>query len=259
MLAGVDAFWCRPPRGNVGDQLTPWLIARISGRDARWVPAAGPGQRYFVAGSIAGLAGARADVWGSGVMRRDDVLDPAARFHAVRGPLTREAALRSGARCPDVYGDPGWLVPRLLPRPRHPGGPVGYVAHLSQVAGARRLLPHRWRLIDVRQPVEEFVDDLTSCSLIVSTSLHGIILAHAYGLPAVWAEAGRLPMGDGTKFHDHYLGAGIPMPPAWAVGPDGEGLRDRDLYDFATTADGAQVADRLLDACPFRPALRPPA
>ena len=66
------------------------------------------------AGSVAALAGPGAIVWGAGVMNADDRIDPRAELVAVRGPLTREAALRSGVPCPPVYGDPALLVPRFL-------------------------------------------------------------------------------------------------------------------------------------------------
>jgi len=37
--AAVPAFWCRiPSQDNVGDRLTLWLIRRITGQPARWVP-----------------------------------------------------------------------------------------------------------------------------------------------------------------------------------------------------------------------------
>jgi hypothetical protein len=46
----------------------------------------------------------------------------------------------------------------------------------------------------------------------VSSSLHGIILAHAYGIPVAWTEFSTGLKGDGVKFLDHYASVGITDP-----------------------------------------------
>ncbi|MFI6284077.1 polysaccharide pyruvyl transferase family protein [Streptomyces sp. NPDC051018] len=253
MVEAVPAFWCRAPsQGNVGDRLTPWLIRRIRGAPARWTAPHAPGRKHFVTGSVISLAGQGAVVWGSGVMNDGEGVDPRAELAAVRGPLTREAALRSGAFCPPVYGDPALLVPRFLPRAgRRRGRIPAVVPHFADKARAGRGTPDGWQFIDVQQSVEDVVERLVRAPLVASSSLHGIILSHAYGTPAVWISYRDLPGGDGTKFHDYFLSVGVPVPPPIAVGPTGSGLDMGSLRDFATLPGRLPDLDLLLDRCPF--------
>jgi len=250
----VPAFWCRAPsQGNVGDRLTPWLIRRISGAPARWVAPHAPGRKHFVTGSVVALAGPGCVVWGAGVMEAGEYVDPRAELLAVRGPLTREAALRSGAACLPVYGDPGLLVPRYLPRrPARAGVGPAVVPHFADKARARRGVPQGWQIIDVQNSVEDVVEQLMGACLVASSSLHGIVLSHAYGIPAVWISFRDLPSGDGSKFHDYFLSVGVPVPPPVSVGPVGAGLDAVALGDFATLPSDLPDLDLLLERCPFR-------
>src|SRR5699024_12305737 len=52
--------------------------------------------------------------------------------------------------------------------------------------------------------IEDTLDAITSCEVIVSTSLHGLILADAYGIPNAWliADTGY---GKEHKFWDYLL------------------------------------------------------
>ncbi|OEJ23077.1 hypothetical protein AR457_38495 [Streptomyces agglomeratus] len=254
MVEAVPAFWCRAPsQGNVGDRLTPWLVRRICGAPARWVAPHTPGRKHFVTGSVISLAGPGAVVWGAGVMHAGEDIDPRAEMVAVRGPLTREAALRSGAACPPVYGDPALLVPRFLPRrARGTARRPAVVPHFADKACAQRAVPDGWQLVDVQRRVEDVVDQLVRAPLVVSSSLHGIVLSHAYGIPAVWISYGDLPSGDGTKFHDYFLSVGVPVPPAFPVGRTGTGLDSAALADFATLPIRLPDLDLLMERCPFR-------
>ena len=211
----LRAFWCRiPSRPNFGDALTPWLIQRLAGHYPRFAMPGEQQPKYFVCGSIVALAGPNCTVWGAGLMNHDDMISPAARFLAVRGPRTRARALACGADCPPVYGDPALLLPRLHTPPAVPRQQLGFIAHFSD----RPRLDERWvsaqgmRLIDIQQDIDAVIDQVASCAWVMSSSLHGLIVAHAYGVPALWVRLRDLPSGDGTKFADHYeaLGAAVP-------------------------------------------------
>lgn len=44
------------------------------------------------------------------------------------------------------------------------------------------------------EEIESFIDEVCSCKAIFSSSLHGIVLAQAYGIPAQWIQVTDLPI-----------------------------------------------------------------
>jgi pyruvyltransferase len=247
----IRAWWCRiPSRPNFGDALTPWLIRQLAGRPAHFTPLSDPRPRYLVCGSVVAMADARCTVWGAGIMTTRDVIDAAATFLAVRGPLTRARALACGASCPEVLGDPGLLLATLRPAARALRGGVGIAPHFSD----RPHLVDHWsrsaevRIIDLQQPVGVVADAIADCELVVTSSLHAMVACHSYGVPVVWGRFRPLPSGDSSKFADYLLGVGLePRPPV----PLPYDLVDVDRVAGSAT-DGPQLdLDGLWQSCPF--------
>lgn len=197
---------------NFGDELSPLIVRHVAGRDCVWRP---PSRADLIAlGSLLEIAlrrGAPPLVWGSGL--RDGAAPPPApsqrtSFIAVRGPATRDA-LKLPAQV--ALGDPGLLAHRLCRRER------------SRL-GTRRavlLIPHfsTWPTprdsggFDVVAPTQRAADvvaRVAGARAVVSSSLHGIVVAHSLGVPAVLLAPQR---GSSTetawKYADHYdsLGA----------------------------------------------------
>lgn len=205
-------WWMEQPYpGNLGDILNPYIVERLSGLPPRFVP---KGDGILAIGSVIKFAREGTHVWGAGTPRMTDSLSPKASYHAVRGPLTRQLVLESGGHAPEIYGDPAMLMPLIRPaaQKRHRLGVIRHYTHASlplQISGdVVEIGLDRVGYSDI----EQFTDELTACEAIISTSLHGLIIAHAYGIPtrrAVFSAADRQIPGDGTKFSDHYAAFGI--------------------------------------------------
>ncbi|MFN9629200.1 MAG: polysaccharide pyruvyl transferase family protein [Cyanobacteriota bacterium] len=251
----VSAFWCRiPSRPNFGDALTPWLIRRLHGRAPRFALPSTADPTFFVSGSILALAGPRCIVWGSGIMTRQDRICPEARLLAVRGPLSRQRALECGVECPEVYGDPALLLP-LVHRPRQPRTRptvIGIVPHFSDLPR----LPAAWhhtaelQVIDLQQPIETVIDQLVACDWVASSSLHGLVASHAYGIKAAWLRFRDLPSGDDSKFSDYFQSIGLHDPQPVRASYDQLPLER--LAEHACRPPQLPDLQRLWQACPFR-------
>jgi len=198
----VPAHWW-DGHPNFGDDLTPWLLPNYG-----VLPIHRVASRAGLAGVGSILEFLPADwngvVWGSGLMRGEPHPLKNARMLAVRGHLTRELV---GAPDDVALGDPGILVGRLRPRPERRWD-VALVPHghhrshapflaLAEAAG------YRVRVVNVHQTAERVVREIGASRAVVTTSLHGLVTADAYGIPAVWTTLEPQLSGGAFKFHDY--------------------------------------------------------
>jgi len=186
---------------NFGDDINLWFLRQVSGIDFRWGAASRP--HLLGIGSILGKATGESWVWGSGFIMPPERPVPApARVIGVRGRLSAEIL---GAR-PAHLGDPVCLIDRLLTRPEVRPGSLGIVPHVTQVACWRRRLAGRpeFSVIDPAGDPVSVVRAIAACERVASQSLHGLIVADAYGIPAVWLEPSGNMMGGAFKFRDHF-------------------------------------------------------
>ncbi len=196
---------------NVGDALGALIVEHVTGSAPAIVGEAPLDVPNLIAGgSIAHWADANSTLWGCGLIAEDLAVRAPARVLALRGPHTRDALVRRGIRCADLLGDAALLAPQII-APADALHPVGVVPHYVDrdtpfVARCRREgIP----VLDVSEPPERFVRALTSCARIISSSLHGVVLAHAYGRDALWLQLSERVHGGGFKFFDYYASCGI--------------------------------------------------
>jgi pyruvyltransferase len=197
----LKVFWYRKPKpGNFGDILTP-LLLKFYGYD---VEHAAPEEAdYVMVGSIAKIIKPRHTVMGSGVMTSDPILCKDAQWLWCRGPRTRRAVLANGGTCPEIYGDPALLLPKFVP-PAGKKYPIGITPHYIDYQQVKDRYS-QYRVINLlNEDPLTVIREITECEKIISSSLHGIIAAHAYGIPAAWVKFDGKLAGDDTKFHDHY-------------------------------------------------------
>lgn len=156
-------------------------------------------------GSI--LSFARCDgaiVWGSGIIGLNvDVMN--FDFRAVRGPITRQRLLELGYHIPEVYGDPALLLPLIYNNSIKKQYKLGVVPHVVHEAFFGDLNENVSIISLKGSDIHAVIDNICSCDCIISTSLHGVIVAHAYGIPAIWlAIEEKKLLGDNIKFYDYF-------------------------------------------------------
>jgi pyruvyltransferase len=207
--------WTAP---NWGDAANRPLVRFITGIEPEIIDVATIPHRtnYLVIGSILHFSDPDSVVWGAGVM--DEGTDFANGMKpksvvAVRGPKTRAHLMKHGIDCPPVYGDPALLMPRFYKPKVEKKHKVGIVRHWTDNNSCGE-----GYYIDVGMSVFGFIDAVCSCERILSSALHGLIVADAYGIPCEHLECGMNPF----KFEDYF--------------------QSRSLVDL----------DRLMEACPLR-------
>lgn len=155
--------------------------------------------------------GSTAFVWGTGMLTEWSRFRGQARVLALRGPLSWARCGRpSGA----VLGDPGLLVGRVWPAARAKRYRLGIVPHYVDaqhegIANLARRHPEDVTVIDICAPVPDVLRAITECEAVLSSSLHGLVFADAYGVPCGWLKLGdRLAGTPGFKVRDHYAALG---------------------------------------------------
>nr|WP_231747912.1 polysaccharide pyruvyl transferase family protein [Auraticoccus cholistanensis] len=259
----VPAYWW-DAKANFGDVLGPMLIDYITGRPAinvRSFPSHDPG--LFTVGSVAAhLTRPGARIWGSGVIgtlpakKLAELAEvPPAAITAVRGALTRQQLVEGlGWQVPEVYGDPALLLPRwYTPRPApESAGKVVVVPHYMHKHLFDRFEADDVFVLDVQQGPEVVVDQIAAARAVISSSLHGLVVAQAYGVPSTWLRVGDVRLhGDRFKFEDYFT-----VVEREEVSELDLGVEDVADVDWVRVAAGARLpgsrfdADRLLDAFP---------
>ncbi|OLP61045.1 hypothetical protein BJF93_03015 [Xaviernesmea oryzae] len=239
----------RHPDANLGDALSAVIVSAISGLGVERTAFNNAEERLAAIGTIGhAQRGSTIHLWGTGfdLGRHVDGTpgayavpeDTTLVVHGVRGRRTAEGLRARGLTVPDVFGDPAWFLPRIFPfKDVQKSHDLGVIVHISEledaVAGAlvratieRYKLPpemaDRIRIINTycaadMAGMEDKLREIVSCRRILSTSLHGLVIAETYGIPCAWfctaaGEPGDLPF-DGPVPIDHrmadfYSGAG---------------------------------------------------
>jgi len=152
-------------------------------------------KHLYAIGSILLMGYQDATIWGSGlpfapswlrsiphkkVFRKLDI-------RCVRGPLTQKRLAALGHKCPDVYGDPAVLMPLIYnPQAVKKTQEFVIIPHFSQEANLRKKYSDACVVSMRTSDYESVIDSICSAKKVVSSSLHGIILAESYGVPAVY-------------------------------------------------------------------------
>lgn len=243
------------PSLNFGDAISPLIISALSHKTALCAsiyPKPPAMECFSVVGSVLSFHGPKLTIWGSGYISENSRLfrDPR-RICAVRGPRTRERLLRQGYECPSIYGDPAVLLfDRLADLPRSRDFKVGLISHYldSNHPVVRRFArDDRVLSIDVFWPAEAIARAVARCETIVSSSLHGLILADCMGVPNRWLGVSQAVQKGGFKFYDYFDSVRREESPL--------GVDDLAVDRVVAQAHCRHVPfsrEALIEACPFR-------
>ena len=123
-------------------------------------------------------------------------------FRAVRGPLTREMVLKYGHKCPEVYGDPAILMPFIYNPHCEVIHDLLVIPQFYTEAEFREKHPNLFMVSMNTNDYKSVIDAIVSSKKVITSSLHGIILAEAYGVPAVFFRG--LQKREDFKYLDYY-------------------------------------------------------
>jgi hypothetical protein len=189
---------------NFGDVLTPKLFDHYS------INYEFSNENYntISIGSISNKATENCLVLGSGIAWENIKLNPKAIWKFVRGPYTRQAILNSGGYCPEIYGDPALLLPNFCDESKKEYD-LGIIPHMKEYHMVKSLYPNHY-VINLNNPDPlEIAKQITKCRSTISSSLHGVICSHAYGIPSAWVKFSNIIIGDDIKYKDHYASVGL--------------------------------------------------
>jgi pyruvyltransferase len=193
---------------NFGDLIGPLLVREILHRRGIDPGKGRRGGRLLTVGSILHFARSGDTVWGSGINGKVLALRPGLRLdvRAVRGPVTQRLLGERGIEAPSVYGDPGLLWGTFWPRDSYRTGERRRVAIVPNL--------HDWphhrgdpRAISPRGDVHRIIGQIAGSDLVVASSLHGLVVAESFGIPARLVRPGTEPL---LKYCDYYEGTGRP-------------------------------------------------
>lgn len=215
----LKQFTARP---NAGDAASAVIVSELGGEEVLVVGEEPCGAPNLIAiGSILHWADPNSVIWGTGLIHEGVPLIPPRALYAVRGRLTRDVLHAQGVICPEMFGDPAILMPRVRPRRDARTAEIGFVPHYVDLDSdfVKRARAAGVPIIDPLQPLDDYLLQLGACRNIISSSLHGIIFAHAYGIPAAWLRLSDRILGNGFKFRDYYSSIGFQPGDTPCFGP----------------------------------------
>lgn len=252
--SAVLGYWW-DSRANFGDAAGPWLLQAMTGKtifNARHSDI--EGEAIASIGSLFQmLERPNTALWGSGLLypptegqvKRLKKLSGVS-VHAVRGPLTRRILQESlGWTVPEVYGDPALLFPRYFKhRVSRKKDTVALVPHKHHRKYFKNVDMSRVSMLHVADDVETVVSSIADSAVCVSTSLHGLIFAQAYGVPWVWLNVEDDDLKGGSfKFEDFFA----TLDGAQVARVDVSGDQLRRGLDIETIAEHAKLPDLHAD------------
>lgn len=248
-----------PEGDNFGDALNVPLVEFLSGKKVLYSKFINEEKiekfaKYAVIGSVIQSVKNNTIIWGAGFIKEDIEKHPKnPSIQAVRGPKTRKLFLERGINCPEIYGDPALLLPYIYKPFVEKKYKYGLIPHIVDKDSSWILKNSQRKdvlLIDleVGQDYNKVVDELLSCEFIFTSSLHGLIIAYAYGIPYRHIRISDKIIGGNFKFDDFHLSVNKTVRDPYHINENSELL---DIELEADSEPGSIDLDALINSCPF--------
>lgn len=270
MKTKIRLFWwseirlMKKQNENYGDLIGKYLVEKISKKEVVW---AHPKKFhlkdlftpiYVTAGSILAHVNKKCVVWGSGIISKQYPVKNAV-FLAVRGPQTRNYLIELGFNVPKVYGDPALLMPLFYNPKKTIKYTLGIVPHYKDFSKIKAMYANQKEILVIdlmTNNIEETTNLFLQCEKIISSSLHGLIVSHAYNIPSIWVPFSDKLFGDGVKFQDYFESVGIEN---YKIEIQNKKLDIKDIQayfnDYSSLPEPNTInklQEGLLAVCPFK-------
>lgn len=162
------------------------------------------------------------NTWGTGFLddysvKRTGLIRNKVNFLAVRGKLTQQTIETIlGREINPILGDGGILAPMLFEKRIPKKFEIGLIPHFREFQAKEIILFQKKypqiHVIDLQADPIQVIREIASCEYIISSSLHGLILADGFRIPNIRIKMTDAPLGTGFKFDDYYSAYDIVNP-----------------------------------------------
>ena len=200
-------------KDNVGDYLSTVIFEWMT-KDIDLSRPIRKGLHLSTVGSLLGGRYYDATVWGSGILdllavRSINLKSRLVKYdvRAVRGPLTKEVLQNAGYDCTDIaLGDPAILMPLIYRSPQKEKVYDRCIINHYINSDKNYSFPDSVCISAGTTDYRSFIDTIMASRMVISSSLHGVILAEAYGVPAIYCCENLQKML--FKVYDYYFSTG---------------------------------------------------
>lgn len=232
MVPTLKVYYAKVP--NMGDILNRDIIKKCFGYDVE--------RRTYLTGQISGIGSGLGNytyeggmiknalkfifgkmfpnvyIWGTGFICYKDedtkFYKRNTKFCAVRGELSKKRVEKMVGHSLDIpTGDAGILASYLLQGNPQKKYSVGIIAHYKEQSEPvfKNLLEQfpNSVFVNVTKTPYEVVQLIAQCETVISSSLHGLIIADSLRVPNLHICVTDNLLGDGFKFDDYYSAYGV--------------------------------------------------